>query len=587
MITRDNGNNYSELCTKATELLRNNNKLNPGEELLDINDYFTKLGTIKDLVVAGTADPYFLILPGTFDEKPFEIDANTRTIKIPDAFKNGIGVQGDNFAEIIYFSIDRYFDATDLFTQEAFIQWEAPAQGANQKDVGLTHAINKTVNLEAGKVFFGWPISESITKVPGNLKFSVRFFTRKPDTEDSNKFILEYNFSTLTATIKINPGLDFDLSNDAYYNALVEDNTAAVMALYKDNKIRGLDANAIYPTFIDWIPPIGNYDLTDEKLNNGFNTRVRLNPNEDKNLNGFGKISYKWYYSAIAEENGNEITENAKEYYKEADNSVDLNDKGEFYYVKDGDAYRSYNSQTDKGKSIYYRYASYRPDRAGYYYVEATNTAGKNNFATTKSEKWLINFAEKPKISIEGFEHKIMENDSATLSPTITTTDGETTYQWYKKVNKEDQATEIKGQTNETLTVTEEGYYSIKAINERNKNTQETTSGDMRVTYPASEFTLSYSYNGISGTSATYSKGAALSVNIHPVDPENEKTDKYTIEWYQKNKEANGCLSTESSFIPTVFPATYYAKVINEYNTNTSIKNGNPENLDSTFAITE
>lgn len=585
MITRDNGNNYSDLCAQATDLLRKNNKLNPEEELLDINDYFTKLGTIRDLVVAGTADPYFLILPGTFDEKPFEIDANTRTIKIPDAFKNGIGVQGDNFAEIIYFSIDRYFDATDLYTQEAFIQWEAPAQGANQKDVGLTHAINKTVNLEAGKVFFGWPISESITKVPGNLKFSVRFFTREPEKEDSKKFTLKYNFSTLTATIKINPGLDFDLSDDAQYQALLEDNRDAVMALYKDNKIRGLDANAIYPTFIDWIPPIGNYDLTDEKLNNGFNARVRLNPNEDKNLNGFGKISYKWYYSAIAEDNGNEITENAKEYYKEADNSVDLNDKGEFYYVKDGDAYRSYNNQIDEGKPIYYRYTSYTPNRAGYYYVEATNTAGKNNFATTKSEKWLINFAVPPKINIEKFEHTIMENDSATLSPTITTTGGETTYKWYKKTNKEDQATEIKGQTNGTLTVTKEGYYSLEATNERNKDKQTTSSGDMRVTQPASDFTLSYSYNGISGTSATYSNGATLSVNIHPVAP--EKTDKYTIEWYQKTKEANGCLSTERSFIPTVFPATYYAKVINEYNTNTKVRNENPEKLDSTFAIIE
>ncbi len=591
MITKDNGNNYySRLCADATELLKDNKMLDSDDELLDINDYFTKLGSLKDLVVAKKADPRFLILPDKEDEKPFEIDANTRTIKIPDAFKNGIGVQGDHFAEIIYFSIDRYFDATDLYTQDAFIQWEAPAQGTNQKDTGLTLAINKTVNLEAGKIFFGWPISENITKVPGNLKFSVRFFKREQNKEDPNKFTLKYNFSTLTATIKINPGLDFDLSNDVYYQALVENNTDAVMALYKNNEIRGLDANAIFPTFVDWIPSIGSYDLTDEKLtnNNGFSTRAKLIPSEDKNLNGFGKISYKWYYSAVANENGSEIVENAKkEYYKETTDPVNLDDKGEFYYVKDGDTYRSYDSQTDGGKTIYYKYASYMPDKAGYYYVEATNTAGKENFAKTKSEKWLINFAVPPEISIEGLEHTIMKNDSATLSPTITTTGGETTYKWYKKTSKEDQATEIKGQTNRTLTVTEEGYYSLEATNERNKDIQTTPSGDMRVTQPASEFTLSYSYNGISGTSATYFNGAALSVNIHPVDPENEKTDKYTIEWYQKNKEANGCLSTESSFIPTVFPATYYAKVINEYNTNTSIKNGNPENLDSTFAITE
>lgn len=588
MITRDIGNNYSQLCADATKLLKDNKMLDSNEELLDINDYFTKLGSLKNLVIAGKADPRFLILPGKEDEKPFEIDANTRTIKIPDAFKNGIGVQGDNFAEIIYFSIDRYFDATDLFTQEAFIQWEAPAQGANQKDTGLTYAINKTVNLEAGKVFFGWPISENITKVPGNLKFSVRFFTREPDEKDSKKFILKYNFSTLTATIKINPGLDFDLSEDTYYQALLEDNRDAVMALYKNNEIRGLDANAIFPTFVDWVPSIGSYDLTDEKLanNNGFSTRAKLIPNEDKNLNGFGKISYKWYYSAIADEDGSEIVENAKkEYYKETTDPVNLDDKGEFYYVKDGDTYRSYDSQTDEGKTIYYKYTSYMPDKAGYYYAEATNTAGKENFAKTKSEKWLINFAIPPEISIKGLEHTIMKNDSATLSPTITTTGGETTYQWYKKVNKEDQPTEINGQINGTLTVSEEGYYSIKAINERNKDTKKITSGDMRVTYPASEFTLTYSYGGQEASGATFDPESILplSVRINFVNP--NRTDNYTIEWFEKTSKTEAISLGIGETCTPNHTGTYYAKVTNQYNENTSVINESPELVTTVFIL--
>mgnify|MGYP004660249485 CR=1 FL=1 len=101
MITKDNGNNYSDLCAAATKALR---ELDPdalggkdAPDLADINDYFTVLGSIRKLVDKDPKDPkrmdpYFLILPGLTDEEPFEINANTRTIKIPDAFKNGIGV---------------------------------------------------------------------------------------------------------------------------------------------------------------------------------------------------------------------------------------------------------------------------------------------------------------------------------------------------------------------------------------------------------------------------------------------------------------------------------------------------------------
>lgn len=592
MITRDNGNNYSQLCADATKLLKDNKKLDSDDELLDINDYFTKLESLRDLVIAEKADPYFLILPNTVDEEPFEINANTRTIKIPDAFKNGIGVQGDHFAEIIYFSIDRYFDATDLFEQEAFIQWEAPAQGANQKDVGLTYAINKTINLKAGKVIFGWPISENITKVPGNLKFSVRFFTREQDKEDPKKFALKYNFSTLTATIKINPGLDFDLSDDVYYQALVEDNTDAVMKLYKNSKFHGLDNKAVAPIFIDYDPSTKkSYDLIDLNTEKGFSVRAKFDENEDSS--GFGVISYKWYHSAVKGENGNEITENnKKEFYKEIESSVNKNSPAETYYIKNGDNYSRYTGNISNGKTddenqqlLYYKYTSYMPEEAGWYYVKATNTAGKRNTKDQDSERWLIDFATPPTINIGKFEHTIMKNDSATLSPTITTTGGETTYQWYKKVNKEDQPTEINGQINGTLTVSEEGYYSIKAINERNKDTKEITSGDMRVTYPASEFTLTYSYGGQEASGATFDPESILplSVRINFVSP--NRTDNYTIEWFEKTSKTEAISLGIGETCTPNHTGTYYAKVINQYNENTSVVNGSPELVTAVFIL--
>ena len=49
---------------------------------------------------------HFSVLP--LDEDVFEIDANTRLIKVPSSFAtNGISVQGDEVAEVIYFEINR------------------------------------------------------------------------------------------------------------------------------------------------------------------------------------------------------------------------------------------------------------------------------------------------------------------------------------------------------------------------------------------------------------------------------------------------------------------------------------------------
>lgn len=62
----------------------------------------------------------YTILP--LDEDHFIINANTRGITIPADFKkNGIAVQGDHLAEIVYFEIDRYFDYMDLNNTEIFI----------------------------------------------------------------------------------------------------------------------------------------------------------------------------------------------------------------------------------------------------------------------------------------------------------------------------------------------------------------------------------------------------------------------------------------------------------------------------------
>lgn len=143
------------------------------------------------------------------DEAHFEINANTRAIIIPNEFKkNGIAVQGDDLAEVVYFMVDRYFDAVDLNNTEIYIEWETP-KGKNGTAVkSVSEPYLKIIDDENyyGKLIFGWALSEAITKESGTLKFAVRFIQR---SEETKKIV--YSFNTLTAQVTIHPNLGVDM----------------------------------------------------------------------------------------------------------------------------------------------------------------------------------------------------------------------------------------------------------------------------------------------------------------------------------------------------------------------------------------
>ena len=64
-------------------------------------------GFFGNILEISALDKKYLRLP--LDEPLFAIDANSRKITVPDAFKsNGLSVQGDHLAETVYFVIDRY-----------------------------------------------------------------------------------------------------------------------------------------------------------------------------------------------------------------------------------------------------------------------------------------------------------------------------------------------------------------------------------------------------------------------------------------------------------------------------------------------
>ena len=78
-----------------------------------LEEYFGIIKTLREKL-----DTNYGIVP--LDEITFDIDANTRTINFPKNNYTYI-VKGDNLAETIFFTIDRYFDGVDLNSKEIVI----------------------------------------------------------------------------------------------------------------------------------------------------------------------------------------------------------------------------------------------------------------------------------------------------------------------------------------------------------------------------------------------------------------------------------------------------------------------------------
>lgn len=158
---------------------------------IDINNVESFFGNIIEITAL---DKKYLRLP--LDEPMFEIDANSRKITVPDAFKaNGLSVQGDHLAETVYFVIDRYFDYMDLKNTEVTINWKMGAES------GKTDKFTMSATVIPGCIVFGWPVNNVVTAKSGTLTFAVEF-SRK----DGEGNVL-YDFNTLAASVNIKDGL--------------------------------------------------------------------------------------------------------------------------------------------------------------------------------------------------------------------------------------------------------------------------------------------------------------------------------------------------------------------------------------------
>jgi hypothetical protein len=195
MITKVEGNNYDELFRSAEKQLGL-----PTNSITTIHDY---LNAIKDINIRQNSNNYNLLrLPVAEDEPLFEINANTREITVPPIFKqNGLTVQGDKLAEIVYFKMARFFDMMDLYLfandgvtstnihngAHTYIEWYNPSAKNPDYQKGVDFAYAMTCDEEF--IYFGWPLADKVSGEAGNVQFTVRFLGVK-DGE------IKYNFST-------------------------------------------------------------------------------------------------------------------------------------------------------------------------------------------------------------------------------------------------------------------------------------------------------------------------------------------------------------------------------------------------------
>lgn len=427
----------------------------------------------------------YTILP--LDEEVFDINANTRIITVPNSFKtNGISVQGDQVAEIIYFRIDRFFDATDLNEMDIYIQWEAP-----NGDKGLSLEWVRDIESQPGKIIFGWPLSADITESHGTIKFSVRFY--KTGKNEKNENILTYSFSTLMANAVIKPSQDFDLlSNDLF----ISDNSALIAQRFTNSQVVGGDKAAEPKFFVDLLDK--EYDLDE----NGEYTFAVHAYSTDAGL-----ISYEWYEGNgqnKAQQDETVILPSSIEYRLTEDTSAV---KGKIYYTKDeADNFVPESSEIsddllDKDSpnyvEFYEKFSVCTVNKVGSYYAKASNrlffnTAAKNSVTAVVpapvapvTSNILDNEEKEIKSVIlkEGEENEPIE---VHVNASKSTEKGILSYQWKKLVEGSATEIDVPGAIESSYIINDIGIYTVEVKNTRNNETKIVRPiSSCRVTYEA------------------------------------------------------------------------------------------------------
>lgn len=443
-VTEANKAFYQQLFQKINETI--------GLNIQSIEEYFNNIEAISNYVLRNTNADYFLRLPT--DEEVFSINANTRSIAVPAAFRtSGIAVAGDSYAETLWFKIDKYYDIQDLGTNDINIRiyWELPG-----KVKGYSEPQYKDVWSTPGQVLFGWTIPQLLTELSGNIKLSVRFFN------DENG----YNFNTLSQEVKIAQAL---MKIEEYDDVRV-DNTSREAVL---KRLKNSSASAIYiprPIFAYLEPKtIGAAQVLD-KGNCVLKACAYAERRNDIS------IEYIWY------KGGNVIDSNEYEeaWFETTDKQANID---KYYYsdmlgslIVDDD---TVNNRLANNEPVYEKGSSITVSEAGSYQVKAIAHINDDGVISTSAPAyselvWTFEGPQDYSIESVGFtvdQDGIISNDEEAAKPVLTVklpkeTDQQSYATWTITLNKDGE--EIEGATF-PYEVGEEGDYTIDVIKTLNK----------------------------------------------------------------------------------------------------------------------
>lgn len=564
MITRNHESLYTDLFDMANKFLGLPKQDENGNEIPAINNIDSYFEHLEELVFDGS-DPIYAILPQ--DEELFEIDANKRKINVPASFSGGASVVGDEIAETIYFSIDRYFDITDFYAAHLIpiVQWEITNNG--QKEIGYSATTPKTINLVPDKVVFGWPLSSEITKVPGNVTFSVRFYETAKNEDDED--VLVYSFSTQSATIKINNSLTLDLIN----GGIEETNKLNLMYSRVRNSLPAdVNFHAIIP-LLDMAPYMagndypafgGEYNLEDGQL---LLVAKSYYPHLTS-MSQIGEQVYTWFRkdaSGKIEEIGN-----ANEEVFVKTNDVNANSTEKYYILNENLEYVEYDHDKDFDKNnIYEKAFGIIVEKGGNYFVKITNKISNSNFKTLAPEEFIVIPLPK-KVSFENNDdkayHAIIRDGEAVLSLNVTNPDGDTSKLSYQWINEDNIESDVSDNVN--YSVSEPGAYRLKVINTKNNDSSAVSvSEPIITTYPASiPQIIGYNWSGMSvnPTDGKFNLSDDGTMRIEVANPE-YSDNGLSFQWYVGGVKSKNT-TNEFEFTPEHDGKIIYCEITNVYN---------------------
>lgn len=506
MITQVNSSNehkYKELYAKAMVDLK---ELKGEEVNIDsLESYFSKIYDLVNIKSEST-DPKvkkygrrYTILP--LDEEHFEIDTNTRIIKVPEAFrKNGIAVQGDMAAETLYFRVPRYFDAIDLNNTEIYIQWQYINDQNQQPVKGMSHEWVRDIESQDDYLIFGWTLVRNITERAGNLQFSVRFIMGESKTDaNGNKLPTEisYSLSTLTTSVLINPGLNYDIdSPDNPLETLDSIITSNFINTYTltDSEIKAFryiwDLDRYYTGTENKIPEIIELDLPEEQ-----GLLVELNAYVLP-----GEINRFILYKQQGEEPSSTDTEikMSIDYFKTEDTTYhQFGEKIYYQYNEESKTYTRYLPSSGlninpKELKLFEKYGTTTLNNIGLYYGAAEAVINSHISSPQKT---------KYKILIPGPTELIIDNNKTKYTEFLITDDNMPVLsidflqknekdniecQWYKIGNENELNNSASIST--TYKATEPGKYMAKVKAVRNRaETEIVSTKQFIVTHPAAK----------------------------------------------------------------------------------------------------